>query len=271
MSCVILIASGKGGVGKSTIASALGAALAYMGNDCCVVDADIGLRDQDAILGLENSVVYDLLDVTHKCCALQQALISPPDIPRLKLLPAAQFARVKELDPKAFKKLINKLRNSFQYVLIDCPAGMEQGLRTTLRCEADRIFLVCTPDDICIRNAERLSGLLAEKKLPKPELIVNRIVAELVERKEMPSAAVVAQVLDLPLLGEIPDDVTVYRDLLAHVQLMDTRCAAQAALERIAQRIAGQTVPLPNIGVKKRSWLQRLLGDTYKEVKMIDR
>ena len=112
MSCVILIASGKGGVGKSTIASALGAALAYMGNDCCVVDADIGLRDQDAILGLENSVVYDLLDVTHKCCALQQALISPPDIPRLKLLPAAQF----RLQQRTFRSMTKStaFRQSFQ-------------------------------------------------------------------------------------------------------------------------------------------------------------
>lgn len=182
MGQVWMIASGKGGVGKSTVAAALGTALARRGQKVCVVDADIGLRDQDAILGLQDRIVYDLLDVARKECALPQALVGPAELPNLTLLPAAQFHRVKELDRKAFRKILLLLQQSNDFVLIDCPAGIERGLRGLMSPLIDRTLIVCTPDDVCIRNAERVAALMQEKELPRPLLLVNRLDAELIQR-----------------------------------------------------------------------------------------
>ena len=266
-----LIASGKGGVGKSTVVSSLGQALARMGQKVCIVDADIGLRDQDALLGMENRIVYDLVDVCNKDCRLQQALLSPMGMENLSLLPAPQFARAKELDPKAFRKIIAELKDRFDHVIIDAPAGIERSLRGLLTAEYDETLVVCTPDDVCIRNAERAVFTMEGKMLPRPSLIVNRLVPELVESGEMYSAQVVAQTLDLPLLGEIPDDQTVYRALITRVPLMETDCEAQRALTRIARRMNGETVSLAAFGTNKRAWYQMLFHRRIKEVKRIDR
>ncbi|MBQ8654254.1 MAG: septum site-determining protein MinD [Clostridia bacterium] len=266
-----LVASGKGGVGKSTVVSALAQALARQGMRTCVVDGDIGLRDQDALLGLENRIVYDLVDVSNKECRLTQALISPLEQPNLSLLPASQFARAKELDPKAFRRIIAELKKQFDHVIIDGPAGIERGLRGILTAEYDETLIVCTPDDVCIRNAERAVFTMESKKLPRPAVIVNRLVPDLIEAGEMYAAQVVAQTLDLPLMGEIPEDQTVYRALITHVPLMDTDCEAQRALARIAQRMKGENAPLPDYGRQKRAWYHKLFRRRIKEVKRIDR
>lgn len=265
-----LIASGKGGVGKSTLSACLGRALSRAGKQVCIIDADIGLRDQDVILGLENSIVYDLIDVTEKDCRLHEALVSPEGYPRLKLLPASQFARVKELEPKAFRKVLRQLKVQNDYVLIDCPAGIERGLRGLMSEEIEETVVVCTPDDMCIRNAERVVGLLIKKHLPKPRLVVNRLDARLVEAGEMYAAAIVAEVLDLQLLGEVPEDPTVYRALLGHKSLMNVDCPASNAIERIALRMDGQPVELPGIGTKRPPWYQRMFRPRLKEVTPID-
>lgn len=266
-----LIASGKGGVGKSTVASCVATSLARRGQRVCVVDADIGLRDQDALLGLENRIVYDLIDVCSKACRLQQALISPTDQPNLSLLPAAQFARAKELDSKAFKRVIAELKMTHAHVIVDAPAGIEKGLRGLLSAAYDETIIVCTPDDVCIRNAERAVFTLEGKNLPRPSLIVNRLIPELIEAGEMYAAEVVAQTLDLPLLGEIPEDPTVYRALITRMSPMDADCEAQRALTRIARRMAGDSIPLPGLGKAPKAWYQRLFRRRIKEVKRIDR
>lgn len=266
-----LVASGKGGVGKSTVVSSLGQALARMGLKVCIVDADIGLRDQDALLGLENRIVYDLVDVCNKDCRLQQALISPMEDSKLFLLPASQFARAKELDPKAFRRIIAELKDSFDHVIIDGPAGIERSLRGILTADYDETLIVCTPDDICIRNAERTVFTMEGKHLPRPSLIVNRLIPELIEAGEMYTAQVVAQTLDLPLMGEIPDDQTIYRALITRLSLMDADCEGQRALTRIARRMNGESVPLPQLGTVNRTWYQKLFHRRLKEVKRIDR
>lgn len=266
-----LVASGKGGVGKSTVVSSLGQALSRMGQKVCIIDADIGLRDQDALLGLENRIVYDLVDVCNKDCRLQQALISPGEDSTLFLLPASQFARAKELDPKAFRRIVAELKETFDHVLIDGPAGIERSLRGILTADYDETIIVCTPDDICIRNAERAVFTMEGKHLPHPQLIVNRLVPDLIEAGEMYSAQVVAQTLDLSLLGEIPDDRTVYRALITRLSLMDADCESQRALVRIARRMNGDSVPLPQLGTVKRAWYQQLFRRRIKEVKRIDR
>lgn len=263
-----IIASGKGGVGKSTITAAVAAALSAQAR-VCIVDADLGLRDQDAILGLENRVVYDLIDACRKDCSLEEALLPHPDNDRLFLLPAAQFARAKDLDPRAFRKIISALKAQFDHVLIDCPAGIGRGLRGLLSAAADETVLICTPDDVCIRNAERTASLLRDSLLPSPWVIVNRLDAALIRGGEMYAAQVVADTLDLPLLGEVPEDPTVYRALIRHMPLMTCDCPARHALDRIAQRMAGKDVALPCFGTARQSLLRRLFRRKLKEVRTL--
>ncbi len=273
MSTAWIIASGKGGVGKSTITACVGLAMAREGRRVCIIDGDVGLRDQDALLGLENNIVFDLLDVAEGHCRLEQALVSPEVEPRLSLLPASQFARAKELKPGAFRRILVRLKQLYDVVLIDCPAGIERSLRGLLNEEINECMLVCTPDDVCIRNAERTAGVLVKKGMPRPRVIVNRLDEALIRGGEMYSAATVAATLDLELLGEILDDPFVYRATLNHHHLMDIECDAQAALRRIAYRMMDVpgADPLPGYGTQKLSWFRRLFQPTLKEVKRIDR
>jgi len=275
MSTSWIIASGKGGVGKSTITASLGAAMAREGRKVCIIDADIGLRDQDVLLGLENRIVFDLLDAANGVCTLEQALISPEGTSRLSLLPASQFARAKELEPKAFRKMLTKLKDMFDVILIDCPAGIERGVRGLMNAEIDESVIICTPDDVCIRNAERTASVMEKKGLPRPQLIVNRLSPELIREGEMYTAATVATTLDLPLLGEVPEDQAVYRATLRRITPMDIDCEARRALTRIAWRMLGSDVeaPLPRYGTEKLPWYRRIFhkSPTLKEVQRIDR
>ena len=266
MKKVWLIASGKGGVGKSTVTANLASALCQMGQKVCIIDGDIGLRDQDALLGLENQVVYDLIDVINKDCDLNSALISPLSMPKLSLLPAAQFARCSDLKSDKLLRVVNRLRTEFDYVLIDCPAGIEKGLRNLCKVHPDAAILVCTPDDICIRNAERLNDLLEQKGLPRPMLLVNRLDTELIESGEQYSAAVVAATLDLPLLGELPEDRLIYRCQLKHVLFADTEGEPRAAIRRIACRVRGENSDFPGYGTKRRGLLNRIFHKKLTEV-----
>ncbi|MBQ8201709.1 MAG: septum site-determining protein MinD [Clostridia bacterium] len=273
MSTAWIIASGKGGVGKSTITACLGAAMSREGRRVCIVDADIGLRDQDALLGLENRIVFDLLDVAGGSCRLDQALVMPDGEHRLTLLPASQFARAKELSPKDFRRILLELKERFDVVLIDCPAGIERSLRGLMNDAVDETILICTPDDICIRNAERTCGVMEKKGLPRPQVIVNRLSPELIRAGEMYTAATVAATLDIHLLGEIPEDAAVYRAALQHLSPMDVDCEARRALTRIAWRMLDEDVdaPLPGYGTEKLPWYRRIFQPALKEVKRIDR
>ncbi len=271
MSRSVLIASGKGGVGKSTLAANLGAALAGRGSGVVIVDTDLGLRSQDTLLGLENLVIYDLIDVSNKDCPLEQALLDCPAVPGLKLLPASQFARVRSLDTGRLKKILAELKRTFDFVLIDSPAGIGKGFRKLLSAGVDETILVVTPDDICIRDAERVAGILADKELSRPAVIVNRLDNELIHRREMLPARVIADTLDLPLLGEIPEDPVVYRSILRHSFFLNYDCKARGAVLRIAGRMLGESVPLPCIGNEKVSFFHRLFPNTLKEVTPLDR
>ena len=270
MARVWLIASGKGGVGKSTIASSLGMSLAQRGKRVCLIDADIGLRDQDAMLGLENRIVFDLIHVARKECLLAQALLSPEEAPGLSLLPASALARVKELEASAFRSILVELKAVFDDILIDSPPGIERGLRTLLSTELTHVLLVCTPDDICIRNVKRLIMLLQDKRMPEPQLIVNRLQTKLIAAGEMHSAQAVSDMLALPLIGEIPDDGELYRAALRRSLPMTVHCEAQRALRRIAERMDGLDVPLPGYGAVVSPWYKQLFRTSIKEVKRID-
>ena len=269
MSKCFAVASGKGGVGKSVITANLAAALASNGTRVVIIDADIGLRSLDALLGLENSVVYDLIDVSNKECSPDQAVLACESVPSLYLLPAAQFARAKALEPRMLNRIIRYLRPSYDYILIDCPAGIERGLRNVLNAGVDETVLIVTPDDISIRSAERTAALIAEKNMPRPRLIVNRLDEQLIRNGEMYSARTVSQVLDLQLLGAVPEDPAVYRSQLKHGLFIHYDCEARNAVIRIASRIQGRYLPVTDYGMKK-SLFRNLFSRPLKEVTPID-
>jgi len=270
MSVSCLIASGKGGVGKSTVTAALGRALAQSGASVVIVDTDIGLRAQDALLGLENQVVYDLMDVLNGDCPLDQALLPVAELPALSLLPAAQFARAKSLEPRDFRIVLQSLKLNHDFVLIDCPAGIERGLRNVLNAGTDESILIVTPDDIAMRDVERVAGILEAKKLSRPRLIVNRLRADWIAAGEMYTARTVADVLDLSLLGEIPEDPAVLRAMLRHASPLDFDCEFRAAVMRIAARLRGDKLPLPGIGSQPLPWYRRIFRKQMKEMIPLD-
>jgi septum site-determining protein MinD len=244
MSQAWMVASGKGGVGKSTVAAALGVALAKRQLPTVVVDMDIGLRSLDMLLGLHNRIVYDVIDVANKDCKLRYALVQYMQSPALSLLPASQLGSSADLTPELMERIVRKLKKRFSYVLMDAPAGLERGVVSALE-NADHSLVVVTPDDVAIRDAERLISMLEAGRKPRPMLVVNRVIPELVQNGDMYSPQVVANTLDVPLLGYVPEDQAVLRALARHQTVMDMDCPARDALTRISQRFLGEYVPMP--------------------------
>ncbi len=258
MSQTWMIISGKGGVGKSMVTSALGVALASREISCCCVDMDIGLRNLDMLLGMQNKVVYDVLDVAHKDCKLKYALIGHPLHPQLSLLPAAQLGDVNDMDAGDMERIVKKLKKRVGYVLLDAPAGIGRGVENLLP-SVDHTILVVTPDDVSIRDAERVIARLEEAGKGRPMLIVNRVIPEMVADGDMYSPQTVAATLDVPLLGYVPDDRAVIAAINRHESFMEQSGPASEAMDRIAQRFLGEYVAMPAFEPKKRlfGWLRR--------------
>ena len=252
-----LVASGKGGVGKSTLCAALVIALAKAGQSVAILDAVIGLRNQDSLLGMADRVVYDLVDVLEKNCDVEQALIHHSQYPNLSLLPAAQFCSMNRLNPKDMRKLVGALRVRYDYVLIDSPTGVEKGFLNALD-PAEHVLLVVTPDDVSLRDAERASQVINEHKGPRPELIVNRANREWISDGIMYSPETVAMTLDLRLIGIVPNDDEVYRGILTHTDWMAEKGEAEEAVSRIAQRMMGHSVSLPVYQTNNGGFFNRL-------------
>ncbi len=257
MSQAWMIASGKGGVGKSTLAAALAVGLAIRGQQVVVVDTDIGLRSLDVMLGLENHIAYDLTDVIKGACKLKQALVSHWRYPTLSLLPAAQMSEPEKVTAADIRRIIFRLKRRFDYVLVDCPAGIGRGFQNVLGA-ADDTILVTTPDDVAMRDVERVCGLITQEGLPRPMLIINQVMAELVRSGDMYSPKTVAEMLDLPLLGVVPKSDQVYRHLLSRMTAIEGKGDVQEALKRIVRRLSGEDVPLPAIEKDSRTGLSRL-------------
>ena len=248
---VIVITSGKGGVGKTTTTANLGAALAMQGKKVALVDTDIGLRNLDVVMGLENRIVYDIVDVVEEKCKLRQALIKDKRYTELFLLPAAQTRDKTAVNEEQMKQLTDKLKEEFDYILIDCPAGIEQGFKNAI-AGANRAIVVTTAEISAIRDADRIIGLLESSEIKNPELIVNRLKPNMVKRGEMMDVDDIVDLLSIELVGVVPDDEYVVTQTNKGEPVVSNRKApsGKAYLE-IARRVLGETIEVSIPGREK--------------------
>ncbi len=238
MGRAIVITSGKGGVGKTTATANLGSALAQLGHSVVLIDADIGLRNLDVVMGLENRIVYHLVDAIKGRCSVQKALIKDRRLDNLWMLPASQSDDKDTVTPDEMRSLVFELKHSHDFVLIDCPAGIEQGFKNAI-AGADEAIVVATPEVSSIRDADRVVGLLAAADLPA-RLIVNRISHQLVKRGDMLSQADVIEILAVDMLGAIPlDDQIVATTNKGIPAVLEGKSLAAKELIRIARRLDG--------------------------------
>lgn len=264
MGDVLVITSGKGGVGKTTTTANIGTSLAMMGYRVVLVDTDIGLRNLDVVMGLENRIVYDLVDVTHGRCRLKQALIRDRRFESLFLLPAAQTKDKNAVSPEQMQELTEELRRENDYVIIDCPAGIEQGFRNAI-AGADKAIVVTTPEVAAVRDADRIIGLLEASELRHPLLIINRIRPRMVKQGNMLDVDDVIEHLAIQLLGIVPEDETIIisTNKGEPAVLNDSSLAGQA-YRNISRRIVGEEVPFLNLenhnGSSFMERIRRFLG-----------
>lgn len=241
MGKAIVITSGKGGVGKTTTTANLGAALAQLGHTVVLVDADIGLRNLDVVMGLENRIVYHVVDAIKGKCTVQKALIKDRRMENLWLLPASQTDDKDAVTPEDMRSLVFELKATHDFVLIDCPAGIEQGFKNAI-AGADEAIVVATPEVSSIRDADRVVGLLAAADVPA-RLIVNRISPHLVKRGDMLSQADVIEILALDILGAVPlDDQIIATTNKGVPAVLEGKSIAAKELINIAKKLAGMEV-----------------------------
>ena len=239
---VFVITSGKGGVGKSTNTANLGTGLAMLGRKVVVVDADIGLRNLDMILGLENRIVYDLVNVVERTCKISQALIRDKRYKNLFLLPAAQTRNKEAVTADQMLELTEKLRKVFDYVLIDSPAGIEAGFRNAV-VGADMALLVTTPEVSAVRDVDRVIGLLEASGKRNPKLIINRLNPELVRRGDMLDTGAILQILAVELIGVVPEDNSMVSFTnRGEPAILSNKSLAGKAFKNIVRRIEGEDV-----------------------------
>lgn len=248
---VIVITSGKGGVGKSTLSANLGAALALMGKKTLLLDTDVGLRNLDIILGLENKIVYDLVDVCEGTCDFKKALIRDKRYEGLFLIPAAQAKDKEAITPLQMKSLTDKLKEEFDYIIIDCPAGIERGFENAV-AGADRAIVVAVPQMSSVRDADRIIGLLEKHAITDVKLVINQIRQKLVDSGNMLSIEDMLDALAIDLIGAVPyDESVIVAASHGVVCVSDLKSKAGAAYRNIALRMTGESVDLIDLSEKK--------------------
>lgn len=239
---VIVITSGKGGVGKTTTTANIGTGLAQLEKKVILIDTDIGLRNLDVVMGLENRIVYNLVDVIEGNCRLKQAIIRDRRYPNLYLIPSAQTKDKTAVNPEQMKKLTEALKEEFDYILLDCPAGIEQGFLNAI-AGATRAILVTTPEVSAIRDADRVIGLLESAEMESIQLIINRIRIDMVRRGDMMSMEDVKEILAVELLGIVPDDEEIVISTNRGEPLTGGDSPAGIAYSNICKRLLGYEVP----------------------------
>ena len=259
MSRIIVITSGKGGVGKTTVTSNLGMALARLGRQVALVDADFGLRNLDLLLGLENRVVYTAMDVIAGQCRLEQALVKDKRQEGLVLLPAAQSRMKEVVNPAHMKKLLSMLAEKFDYILVDSPAGIETGFQNAIAA-ASEALIVTTPEIAAVRDADRVVGLLEAQSIKRIHLIVNRLKPAMVQADQMMSVQDVQEILAIPLIGVIPDDerVIVSSNRGEPLVLAEQISLPGIAISNIARRLEGEKVPFLDLMAEHDNIINRI-------------
>lgn len=253
MSEVIVVTSGKGGVGKTTTSANVGTGLAKLNKKVVLIDTDIGLRNLDVVMGLENRIVYNLVDVIEGNCRIKQALIKDKRYPNLYLLPSAQTKDKNSVSPEQMKKLTDDLKEEFDYIILDCPAGIEQGFKNAI-AGADRALVVTTPEVSAIRDADRIIGLLEANEIGRTDLIVNRIRMDMVKKGDMMSIEDVVDILSIDLIGAVPDDENIVISTNQGDPLVGSDTMAGKAYMNVCKRILGEEVPIMDLNAKQSFW-----------------
>jgi septum site-determining protein MinD len=262
---VVVVTSGKGGVGKTTATANIGTALATLGRKVALVDTDIGLRKLDLVLGLENRIVFHLVDVTSGNCRLKQALIRDKRLDGLYFLPAAQTRDKSAVNPDEMRKLCEELKQDFDYVLIDCPAGIEQGFKNAV-AGADRALVVTNPEISSVRDADRIIGLLEASEIKDTRLIVNRIRPYMVKQGNMLDVEDILDNLRIDLIGIVPEDESILISTnRGEPAVLNSASKAGAAFCNIARRLTGEEVPFLNLEASEgwKPWLRKLFSFGY--------
>lgn len=257
-----VVTSGKGGVGKTTTTANIGTALATMGHQVLLMDADIGLRNLDVVLGLENRIVYDLVQVIEGHVKPRKAMIRDKACENLQLIPAAQTRDKTAVNADQMRTLCYKLRVSFDYILIDSPAGIEQGFRNAIG-PADKAIVVTTPEVSAIRDADRVIGLIEAEGLPTPNLILNRVRSSMVRSGDMMATEDILSLLSVKLMGIVPEDEKIIVSTNRGVPVVhDAKALSGEAFRRIAMRLTGKDVPLMDTEVHDGvvAWFKKLVG-----------
>ena len=245
---VIVITSGKGGVGKTTTNANIGPALAKAGNKVVMIDTDLGLRNLDLLLGLENRIVYTIVDVVEKRCKLKQALVKDKKNPNLCLLAAAQTRDKTAVSEEQLKEICEQLQKDYDFILVDCPAGIEQGFQNAV-AGASEAIVVTTPEMSAVRDADRIIGLLeAREEIESYKLLINRVRPNLIKSNDMMSVEDVAEILSADLIGIIPEDTGIITSTNKGEPIVnDENSLAGRAYRNVAHRIMGEEVPFLNL------------------------
>lgn len=252
---VLVITSGKGGVGKTTTAASIGTGLAVQGKKVVMVDTDIGLRNLDVVMGLENRIVYDLVDVVEGVCRLRQALIKDKRYDGLYLLPAAQTRDKSSVNEVQMCTLIEEIKQEMDYIVIDCPAGIEQGFKNAIAAATGAI-IVTVPEVSAVRDADRIIGLLSAHDLINPRLIINRLRPDMVKRGDMMTIEDTLDILGIPLLGIVPDDEAIIRSSNVGEPVVVSDSKAGQAFRNIVSRILGNEVPFLDLEDKEKGFFE---------------
>lgn len=254
---VIVVTSGKGGVGKTTSTANIGWALAELGKKVVVIDGDIGLRNLDVVMGLENRIVFDVVDVVEKRAKVKQAMIKDKRVENLFLIPAAQTRDKDAILPEQMEELVKELKEEYDYVIVDCPAGIENGFKNAI-AGADRAIVVTTPEVSAVRDADRIIGLLEANLIEDIKLVVNRIKVNMVKSGDMLDTDDILEILGVKQIGAIPDDeCIVIATNKGEPVLNYNQSMAAKAYRNIAKRIAGEEVAFLNLDVQE-SFMKRL-------------
>ena len=245
---VIVITSGKGGVGKTTTNANIGTALAKAGKKVVMIDTDLGLRNLDLLLGLENRFVYTIVDVVEERCKLKQALVKDKKNPNLCLLAAAQTRDKTAVTEEQLKNICEELKKDFDFILVDCPAGIEQGFQNAV-AGASEAIVVTTPEMSAVRDADRIIGLLeAKEEIKSYKLLINRVRPNLIKSNDMMSVEDVVEILSAPLIGIIPEDTGIITSTNKGEPIVnDEKSLAGKAYKNVAKRIMGEDVPFLNL------------------------